>query len=357
MLALPSCQVRGACRTTRVAARYRQSITPPWATSAIVSPGCAGRQARRAGHAARIEGGERLAALGAEVGVALAPAHGLRRPALLDLGVGLAFEDAEAALAQAGVGDHAQAAVRGRPPARWPRALQVARVDGRDARVGDGAGESPRLPVAGVVERDVELALDARGDVPGRLAVADRQHARDLIGHRARLSTPQTMSARAAWQRRIISSSGQARWRSVTASRGGSGCPARRPRPRRRGAPARPRPRPPRWPASRPAWPPLRGCPSRPARGRGYAVRDRHRGQHDHVAGGLGLELVEHRVWAVDVGALERVLRLCAAHRTVADAAARPAREHLEQRDPAVLETHRAAGQVEPVGAHHAARA
>ena len=41
MLALPSCQERGARRSTRVAARYRQSSTPPWATRAMVCPGCA----------------------------------------------------------------------------------------------------------------------------------------------------------------------------------------------------------------------------------------------------------------------------------------------------------------------------
>ena len=80
--------------------------------------GVARRQPRRAGHAARVEGGERLAALGAEVGVALAPAPRQRRPALLDLGVGLALEDAETALAQSGVGDDAEAAVRRRRPAR-----------------------------------------------------------------------------------------------------------------------------------------------------------------------------------------------------------------------------------------------
>ena len=44
---------------------------------------------------------------------------------------------------------------------------------------------------------------------------------------------------------------------------------------------------------------------------------------------------------------------MCAAHRAGADPAAGLGGEHLEQRNPAVLEAHRAARQVEPVGPHH----
>jgi len=39
MLALPSCQVRGASSAMRRAARYRQSSTPPCATTAMACPG------------------------------------------------------------------------------------------------------------------------------------------------------------------------------------------------------------------------------------------------------------------------------------------------------------------------------
>ena len=41
-----------------------------------------------------------------------------------------------------------------------------------------------RLPAAALAERDVELALHAHLDVPGRLAVADRDDPRGLAGVR-----------------------------------------------------------------------------------------------------------------------------------------------------------------------------
>ena len=61
------------------------------------------RQALGSGHAAVIEALQRLAAFGAEVRLAAAPARAFLRPQALDLGVGVPLEDAEMALAQAGV--------------------------------------------------------------------------------------------------------------------------------------------------------------------------------------------------------------------------------------------------------------
>ncbi len=144
------------------------------------------RQRRHAGHAALVELGQPLAALGAEAGVALAPAFAGLGMIALDLGPGQALEDAEGALAQAALGPRHEARGPGQRLGGLPGALQVARVERRDALVGQRRGDARRLPAALVVERHVELALDARVDVPGRLAVADGEDAGDGAVRHAR---------------------------------------------------------------------------------------------------------------------------------------------------------------------------
>ena len=55
----------------------------------------------------------------------------------------------------------------------------------------------------------------------------------------------------------------------------------------------------------------------------------------------------------IHVAAVEGKRRLCAAHRPRRRIAGAPRAEHLVEREPGALEAHRAAGEVEPVGAHH----
>src|SRR5205814_10243778 len=131
------------------------------------------REARGRGNAALIELAQRLAAGRREIEIAPAPALASLRPAFLDFLPGVAFELAEVPLAQADLGDDLAAGAVGHGPRGVVGAQQVARVDGRDALFGHGLAEPPCLPAAGVVERDVELALDARVDVPRGLALAD----------------------------------------------------------------------------------------------------------------------------------------------------------------------------------------
>ena len=64
---------------------------------------------------------------------------------------------------------------------RVARTLQVARVDGVQGFVGQGLGQTRGLLPAALVQRDVGVALDARGHVPVGLAMADGQHAGDGV--------------------------------------------------------------------------------------------------------------------------------------------------------------------------------
>jgi hypothetical protein len=79
MAVLPSCQVRGACSSCPVAARYSRSITPPCATITICSPLWRDASVCKGLDHAPAHGGERLAALRRPERVALAPALGLVR--------------------------------------------------------------------------------------------------------------------------------------------------------------------------------------------------------------------------------------------------------------------------------------
>ncbi|MPN17572.1 hypothetical protein SDC9_164927 [bioreactor metagenome] len=60
-------------------------------------------------------------------------------------------------------------------------AHQVAAVDGVDAVARQRACGLARLPEADVVERDVEMALDAGVHVPGGFSVADGDDAGDVV--------------------------------------------------------------------------------------------------------------------------------------------------------------------------------
>ena len=112
------------------------------------------------------------------VGRALAPVARVFGQLGLDLHKGAALEVAKGPLAQTGVCHHRQAlglsdGLRGVPGAR-----QVAGVNGlQRLALGQAAREPLRLCAAGVVEADVELALDAGVHIPGGFTVADGENA------------------------------------------------------------------------------------------------------------------------------------------------------------------------------------
>ena len=139
-------------------------------------------QRRDAADRAPVERQQRLAALRAEAGIALAPAPRLLGKALLDLGKSEAFEAAEATLAQTGLGAQMQARTAGHHARSLAGAGQIAGVDRVQALAGQGLRQPLRLPAAGLVQFDVELALDAGGHVPRGLAVANGDDARRLVG-------------------------------------------------------------------------------------------------------------------------------------------------------------------------------
>ena len=62
-------------------------------------------------------------------------------------------------------------------------AAEVAGIDGCQGLVGQGLGEAFGLGQAQRAERDVGMPLDARGAVPGRLAMADEDDSRGLLQH------------------------------------------------------------------------------------------------------------------------------------------------------------------------------
>ncbi len=102
---------------------------------------------------------------------------------LLDLREGQSLEDAETALAQCRVGANGQPNAGAQHVCGIESAMQIARIDGVERVTGQRQRQAPGLPAAGVVQADVALALDARVDVPGRLAVADGENARGAFGH------------------------------------------------------------------------------------------------------------------------------------------------------------------------------
>ena len=93
-------------------------------------------------------------------------------PGLVDLVEGLALEETEAALAQALLGHHRDAGDLGNGLRRLVGTAQVTGVDRADLLACQGFADAAGLPTAGVVQADVELALDASIQVPGGLAVA-----------------------------------------------------------------------------------------------------------------------------------------------------------------------------------------
>jgi hypothetical protein len=136
-------------------------------------------QAVRGGLDAFAQRGQGFAALGGKVRVALAPAACLLGQLGFDLGEGAPFQLAKAALAQAWLGHQGRARGIGHGLAGGMGALQVAGVDDAGRLTCQGACQLARLPLAGAVERDVQVALDARVHVPGGLAVA---HGNDAGG-------------------------------------------------------------------------------------------------------------------------------------------------------------------------------
>ena len=112
--------------------------------------------------------------------VALAPALGLRRPLGFYLCVGLPFKAAKRAFAQTrvkGNGVGGDARVRGDGFGGAVGTLEVAGVNVVNATVCECQAHPLRLPLAMVIECDVKLPLNARVNVPGGFAVANRSNA------------------------------------------------------------------------------------------------------------------------------------------------------------------------------------
>ena len=135
----------------------------------------AGQCVKGIGHAlAQLHQG--LSPLGCKVGVPLAPATGLVRPVVGDLGVGQAFKNAKAAFAQALVQTDLACLQHRRFGGNRQRggfgAQQVTGVNGVDGLIRQGIRHTLGLPAPMRVEVDVELPLDARVYIPGGLAVA-----------------------------------------------------------------------------------------------------------------------------------------------------------------------------------------
>ena len=122
---------------------------------------------------------QRLAALRRlPFGDALAPVLRVLRPGFVDLVEGLAFEHPEAPLAQTGVRHHVHAGRLGDRPRGFVGAREVAGIDRGQGLPAEGVAHAAGLPTPGLVQLDVELPLDARVHVPGRLAMPRGDDAR-----------------------------------------------------------------------------------------------------------------------------------------------------------------------------------
>ena len=151
----------------RVAARYRQSSTPPCVTTRIVRPRARSAIAVTAATARALNSTQRLAALGRELRIVAPPAQRVGGPARVDLGVGVALEGAEAALAQAAVGRDRQiartAAIACAVSNARTRSLEkIASMPSSASASASARG----LPATALAERGVELALHAHLGVP-----------------------------------------------------------------------------------------------------------------------------------------------------------------------------------------------
>ncbi len=109
------------------------------------------------------------------IDVARLPGRVRRREMRGDLGVQQAFEGAIAALAQVRLGLHRQPMGVRQRLRRLARALQVAGDDRVDPLVGERRRQRRGLALAFLVQRDVEMALQAALGVPGGFAVADQE--------------------------------------------------------------------------------------------------------------------------------------------------------------------------------------
>ena len=188
--------------------------------------------AQRGLDAARIEGGQRLAvAARGEFRIAALPAGGQVGPALGDLGVRHALETPEAAFAQAGIEFQRDAVERRDRLRGGPRAREIAADDHVGIFLREPMRRAARLLLPALVERNVQLALQAGLDVPGGLAVSYRDQARRFcMAHSGVLSivhAPQTMGCFSASARLSMSTIGHTRWRRLTVSaRGDTSSPS-----------------------------------------------------------------------------------------------------------------------------------
>ena len=117
---------------------------------------------------------QRFTALGRlPFGDALAPVVRMVRPGLVDFIEGLAFEHAETALAQSFFRHHRDSRRLGNGLRRFMGPAQVAGINRADLFGGQGFAHPLGLPASGVVQADIELALDASVNVPCGFTVAN----------------------------------------------------------------------------------------------------------------------------------------------------------------------------------------
>jgi hypothetical protein len=144
-----------------------------------VAPGEAGQGA----HHPVVESLQGFATVRPESGVALTPAPRLLGPAGRDLLVRQAFQMTEMPLAQAGVEAQGQLLGLGNGLGRGAGPLQIAAVDGLQRLTPQGVRHPFGLPQAGVVQRNVRVALDAAFGIPGGFPVADGEDAGGVLKH------------------------------------------------------------------------------------------------------------------------------------------------------------------------------
>ncbi|MCY1546180.1 hypothetical protein D9M68_821640 [compost metagenome] len=145
--------------------------------------GVAARQRQHGVDGALMETEQRFALRRRVVRHARLPAGKVFGQVLGHFGVGLALQRAVAAFAQARVGAYLQPQRLGQRRRGFHGPRQVAGIHRVDRLAGQRGGQRARLGAAGLVQRNIELALQPALPVPGRLAMADY----DQVGKGQRL--------------------------------------------------------------------------------------------------------------------------------------------------------------------------
>ena len=117
-----------------------------------------------------------LTTAGLSIRIALTPGTGIVGPDRFNLGMGVAFQMAKGALAQTGVQLHRQAQALRQRCRSGCGAQQIAAVDGMQLFCSERICQLLGLPAPSVIQRHIELALQAALCIPGRLAMAQCKH-------------------------------------------------------------------------------------------------------------------------------------------------------------------------------------